>query len=252
MRTLGGREAVAAAAPRADTSEVHLVGGAAGPLGGDDLRLDVDIGARVRWYRSGRSRLQLGPARPARSRVRVAITDATSGRARSSTGASEPLISVAGSDHRMTTVLRGSTPGASRRAGRTSIVLGRSAEHLVESRPGCAPSSPAPSCSTTTSSSRPRPHLRRSRSAVRSGANGRARRLTFCSSARSPDRAGPPRRPRRHPGRDPSPACRRRTARPPAPRDDRMGDGGRRPASLDDRCVALPPGPPSPPSRPSR
>jgi urease accessory protein len=115
------------AAPRADRLDVHLVGGAAGPLGGDDLRLELDIGpGSAVTVRSVAA--QLAQPDP-RGRSSVAVIDARIAAGTHLDWCPEPLISVAGSDHRMTTVLRIES-GASVRWTDT-IVLGRTAE-----RPG--------------------------------------------------------------------------------------------------------------------
>lgn len=112
------------ASPRAGPLDVHLVGGAAGPLGGDDLRLDVDIGGgSVVLVRSVAA--QLAQPDP-RGRSSVAVNDVRIGVGACVDWRPEPLISVAGSDHRMITVLR-VEPGATVRWTDT-IVLGRTGE----------------------------------------------------------------------------------------------------------------------------
>lgn len=112
------------AAARADHLEVHLVGGAAAPLGGDDLRLDLDIGAdsalRVRSVAA-----QLAQPDP-RGRSSVAVTDVHIAAGADVDWAPEPLISVAGSDHRTTTVLR--IELGARLRWTDTIVLGRTGE----------------------------------------------------------------------------------------------------------------------------
>lgn len=81
----------------APTAEVHLVGGAAGPLGGDDLRIELAVrsGARLVVRTVAASLAQ--PARPAAPSV-VTVT------ARVEAGAAlwwlpEPVVAVAGCDH---------------------------------------------------------------------------------------------------------------------------------------------------------
>jgi urease accessory protein len=103
---------------------VHLVGGAAGPLGGDDLRLDVEVGpgARLR-VRSVAASLAL-PGRSAdRSRMRV--------RASVHAGAllhwhPEPLIAAAGCDHDAVTEVEVARGGAL--LWRDDVVCGRHGE----------------------------------------------------------------------------------------------------------------------------
>jgi urease accessory protein len=81
---------------------VHLVGGAAGPLRGDDLRLDIDVGPGARLtVHSVAAQLAL-PGRPGAPASRLAI------RATIAAGATlrwlpEPLIAAAGCDHRAIT-----------------------------------------------------------------------------------------------------------------------------------------------------
>jgi len=112
------------ATPRAGHLDVHLVGGAAGPLGGDDLRLDVDVGAgsvvRVRSVAA-----QLAQPDP-RGRSSLAVTEADVAAGAELDWQPEPLISVAGSDHRMTTLLRIAT--GARVRWTDAIVLGRTGE----------------------------------------------------------------------------------------------------------------------------
>lgn len=77
---------------------VHLVGGAAGPLRGDDLRLDIEVGPGARLaVRSVAAQLAL-PGRPGAPASRLEI------RASVAAGATlrwlpEPLIAAAGCDH---------------------------------------------------------------------------------------------------------------------------------------------------------
>jgi urease accessory protein len=112
------------AANRGDLLEVHLVGGAAGPLGGDDLRLDLDVAAgsdlRVRSVAA-----QLAQPDP-HGRSSAATTTARIASGAHIDWQPEPLISVAGSDHRATTELHVDA-GASLRWVDT-IVLGRIGE----------------------------------------------------------------------------------------------------------------------------
>ncbi|MFY1671765.1 urease accessory protein UreD [Plantactinospora sp. WMMB334] len=103
---------------------LHLVGGAAGPLGGDDLRLDIEVGPGARLcVRSVAASLAL-PG-PAGGRSRLAVT------ARVGSGGSlrwlpEPLIGAAGCDH-VTTSRIELAEGAELR-WREELVCGRHAE----------------------------------------------------------------------------------------------------------------------------
>jgi urease accessory protein len=80
---------------------VHLVGGAAGPLRGDELRLDVVVGPGARLeIRSVAASLAL-PGRPAPpSRLTVTASVAAGGTLR---WLPEPLIAAAGCDHDVVT-----------------------------------------------------------------------------------------------------------------------------------------------------
>jgi urease accessory protein len=77
---------------------VHLVGGAAGPLRGDDLRLDIRVGPGARLdIRSVAASLALpGPAGRPPSRLAVSASVASGGTLR---WAPEPLIAAAGCHH---------------------------------------------------------------------------------------------------------------------------------------------------------
>ena len=84
---------------------VHLVSGAAGPLGGDDLRLDIDVGPGA-WLdvRSVAASLALpGPpgGPPSRIRVRATVADGATLR-----WMPEPLIAAAGCHHTTSTEVR--------------------------------------------------------------------------------------------------------------------------------------------------
>lgn len=101
---------------------LHLVGGAAGPLGGDELDLEVHVraGARLR-VRSAAASVVLPGA--ARSDLRIRATVATGGHLR---WAPEPTISVRGSRHRQGVEVS-LDPGATLDWCET-LVLGRSDE----------------------------------------------------------------------------------------------------------------------------
>jgi urease accessory protein len=85
-----------------DDVTVHLVGGAAGPLRGDDLRLDLEVGPGARLtVRSVAAQLAL-PGRPGGPASRLAIR-ATVGAEATLRWLPEPLIAAAGCDHRAIT-----------------------------------------------------------------------------------------------------------------------------------------------------
>lgn len=76
---------------------VHLVGGAAGPLRGDELRLDVEVGPGARLEMLSVAAQLALPGRPApASRMTVTATVASGGELR---WLPEPLIAAAGCDH---------------------------------------------------------------------------------------------------------------------------------------------------------
>jgi len=86
---------------RATPGAVYLIGGAAGPLGGDDLTLDVAVGDRSHVsVRSGAASYALpSPVpRPSQLTTRVAV-----GAGARLHWRPEPLVSVAGSEHGMDT-----------------------------------------------------------------------------------------------------------------------------------------------------
>jgi urease accessory protein len=86
---------------RATPAGLYLVGGAAGPLGGDDLALDVTVASHASLaVRSAAATLaQPGPRRaPSTTAVCLAVDDHASLDWRP-----EPLVSVRGSDHRLDT-----------------------------------------------------------------------------------------------------------------------------------------------------
>jgi urease accessory protein len=103
---------------------VHLVGGAAGPLGGDDLRLDIEVGPGARLsVRSVAASLALPGAKGGASRLHV--------RAAVAAGAvlhwhPEPLIAAAGCDHDAVTEVHVADGGAL--SWRDDVVCGRHGE----------------------------------------------------------------------------------------------------------------------------
>jgi urease accessory protein len=104
---------------------VHLVGGAAGPLRGDDLRLDVDVrpGARLDVRSVAASLALPGSAGQPPSRLEIRATVAAGAVLR---WLPEPLIAVAGCDHLVVTDLRVDAGGAL--VWRDDLVCGRHGE----------------------------------------------------------------------------------------------------------------------------
>ncbi|MFI5937139.1 urease accessory protein UreD [Actinoplanes sp. NPDC051494] len=83
---------------------VHLVGGAAGPLRGDDLRLDIEVGpdAHLTMHSVAAQLALPGRAGLPPSRMRVHATVASGG---TLIWAPEPLIAAAGCDHHAITTV---------------------------------------------------------------------------------------------------------------------------------------------------
>jgi len=108
----------------ADEVEVHLVGAAAGPLGGDDLRIEVEVGAGARLcLRTVAASLALPGAGGERSRLEMVVQVAAGGWLR---WLPEPLIAATGCHH-----LSRSTVELARGAGlvwREELVCGRHGE----------------------------------------------------------------------------------------------------------------------------
>jgi urease accessory protein len=103
---------------------VHLVGGAAGPLRGDDLSLDVEVrpGACLQVGSVAASLALPGPpGAPSRMRVRAAVGAGATLRWRP-----EPLIAVAGCDHDVVTDVRVAAGGSL--LWRDDVVCGRHGE----------------------------------------------------------------------------------------------------------------------------
>ena len=109
---------------------VYLVGGAGGPLGGDDLVLDIDVGSGARLVvRTAAASIALPGDEPSSVRTRVRV--ATGGELQ---WLPEPLVAVRACRHRMEAVIvleRGA-----RLVWREELVLGRHGEVYgsVESR----------------------------------------------------------------------------------------------------------------------
>jgi urease accessory protein len=101
---------------------VHLVGGAAGPLGGDDLRLDVEVGAGADLcIRTVAATIVLPGTGPSRLVVHAGV--AAGARLR---WLPEPLVSVAGSSHDTVTRLDVADGGVA--VWREELVCGRYGE----------------------------------------------------------------------------------------------------------------------------
>jgi urease accessory protein len=110
---------------------VHLVGGAAGPLRGDDLRLDVEVGPGA-WLdvHSVAASLALpGPPGRPPSRLTVYATVASGATLR---WMPEPLIAAAGCDHMVSTDIRVAGGGAL--IWRDELVCGRHGEEPGDAR----------------------------------------------------------------------------------------------------------------------
>ena len=102
----------------------YLVGGAAGPLGGDDVSLTVEVGAGARLrVRSAAASMALPGPHGHRSNASVEVTVAIGGEL---DWWPEPIVSADGSDHAMRTTIR-LAGGASLRWV-DEVVLGRHGE----------------------------------------------------------------------------------------------------------------------------
>jgi urease accessory protein len=107
---------------RTGPAEVHLVGGAAGPLRGDDLRLDVEVGPGAELtVRSVAAQLAL-PGAPGRPASELSIR-AVVGAGATLRWLPEPLIAAAGCDHRTRTRVEVAEGG--RLLWRDDLVCGR-------------------------------------------------------------------------------------------------------------------------------
>jgi urease accessory protein len=109
---------------------VHLVGGAAGPLGGDDLRLDIEVGpGAMLCLRTVAASIALPGRRGDESRLEIHATVEDGGWL---TWLPEPLIAAAGCRHRTT-----STVELAAGAGlvwRDELVCGRHGEQPGDAR----------------------------------------------------------------------------------------------------------------------
>jgi urease accessory protein len=113
--------------PRAPGGEVtvHLVGGAAGPLRGDDLRLEIEVGPAAQLeIRSVAAQLAL-PGRPGLPPSRLSV-HATVAENASLRWLPEPLIAAAGCDHQTLTHVEVAEGGSL--LWREDLVCGRHAE----------------------------------------------------------------------------------------------------------------------------
>jgi urease accessory protein len=103
---------------------LHLVGTAAGPLGGDVLRLDVVVDAHARLVlRSAAASIALPGARGGTSTMEVSIEAGAGADVR---WLPEPLIAAKGCDHRSTTTI--DLAADARLVWRDEVVLGRQGE----------------------------------------------------------------------------------------------------------------------------
>jgi urease accessory protein len=103
---------------------VYVVGAAAGPLGGDDLRLDIDVGPGAQLVlRSAAGALLLPGPHGGTSWMRIHARVAAGGRL---DFCLPPAVAAAGCDHRLSAVIELAT-GATLR-WREAIVLGRHGE----------------------------------------------------------------------------------------------------------------------------
>lgn len=106
------------------TVTVHLVNGAAGPLAGDDLRLDISVGGGVRLVlRSVAATVALPGHGPGPSRLTVDAEVADGGEL---DFGPEPTVVAAGADHRVVTDIR--LAATARLRLREEILLGRFGE----------------------------------------------------------------------------------------------------------------------------
>lgn len=104
---------------------VHLVGGAAGPLGGDDLRLDIEVGAQATLtIRSVAAALALPDRTGRASTMRVRATVAAGAHLH---WLPEPLIAAAGCHHHAITEVQVAARGSL--LWRDDVVCGRHGEN---------------------------------------------------------------------------------------------------------------------------
>lgn len=120
----------AAGSDAAGEVRLHLVGGAAGPLGGDDLRLDIEVGPDARLcVRSVAASLALPGPGGGQSRLTITARVGSGGRLR---WLPEPLIGAAGCDHLTTTTIELAEGAAL--LWREELICGRYAERVGDVR----------------------------------------------------------------------------------------------------------------------
>jgi urease accessory protein len=103
---------------------LYLVGGAGGPLGGDDLALEVDVGPGARLtVRTAAASVALPGPGPGPSRLRVSVTVADGGVLH---WLPEPVVVAKGCDHRMETTL--ALQNGAELVWREELILGRHGE----------------------------------------------------------------------------------------------------------------------------
>lgn len=109
---------------RATPEGLHLVGTTAGPVGGDDLALEVTVAAGASLtIRSAAAQLVLPAPTPRPSNLRVAVEV---GPGASLRWLPEPMLLVRGADHRLTTVV--AMEAGADLVWRDEVVLGRDGE----------------------------------------------------------------------------------------------------------------------------
>jgi urease accessory protein len=119
---------------RTGPAQVHLVGGAAGPLGGDHLRLDVEVGAGARLcLRTVAASIALPNHGGDPSRMEIHASVAAGGRL---TWLPEPLIAAAGCRH--VTVSTVELAAGAALQWRDELVCGRHGEPSGDVRLGTA------------------------------------------------------------------------------------------------------------------
>jgi urease accessory protein len=119
---------------RTGPAQVHLVGGAAGPLGGDDLRLDIEVAAGATLcLRTVAATIALPNRGGDASRLQIHATVAPGGRLR---WLPEPLIAAAGCHH--ITVSTVELAAGAALQWRDELVCGRHGEPSGDVRLGTA------------------------------------------------------------------------------------------------------------------
>lgn len=119
---------------RTGPAQVHLVGGAAGPLGGDVLRLDIEVGAGAALcVRTVAASIALPNKAGDESRMEIRATVGPGGRL---TWLPEPLIAASGCHHVASSTV--DLAGAARLVWRDELVCGRHGEASGDARLGTA------------------------------------------------------------------------------------------------------------------